>query len=406
MDIFVARQAIFDQHLKIYGYELLYRACLTDRFAAADGGEATLQVITHSFLSIGADKILGGGLAFINCPQSLLTDERIELLPPETTVIEILESVKPEPEVIAACGRIKSRGYQLALDDFIGQPGYEALIDLADIVKVDFRALTVAERGAIRRKYGKNGTRMLAEKVETRLEFQQASEMGYDYFQGYFFARPVIVKRREVQGYRNNYLNTLKEIHKPEMDHRRVAEMIQTEVSLSHRLLRYINSAAFGRSTGIGSIGRAISLLGDDGIRKWIWLAALPQLAANKPDELMIVAAIRARFCELVAPFAGLSGRSSDLFLTGMFSFLDAMLDRPLQDLLDELHLAPDIEEALLGAAPAGNRIAAVLDVVQAYEAADWDALAQHAGRLQAPQDVLPGLYFQSVAWAEQIFRK
>jgi EAL and modified HD-GYP domain-containing signal transduction protein len=245
---------------------------------------------------------------------------------------------------------------------------------------------------------------MLAEKVETRREFQEAMEMGYDYFQGYFFARPVTVKSREIGGYRANYLNILREIHKPELDRGPLGKLIQTEVSLAHRLLRYVNSAAFDHRQRIGSIELAMSLLGDDGIRKWLWLAALPQLAKNKPTELIVSAAIRARFCELIAPLARLSDHQPELFLMGMFSFLDAMLDRPLQELIGELHLAQDVQEALLGTGSPRNRLAMVLDLVQAYETADWDGCAKRADRLALPQELLPDLYLQSVAWAEKIF--
>src|ERR1700676_4974011 len=201
MDVFVARQAIFDRNLKIYGYELLFRSRQASSFDGSDSDMATLQVMANVFLSIGAEKMLGGGHAFINCPQSLLADERLGLLPRETTVIEILESSQPARKVIAACRNLKAQGYQLALDDFTGQPGYEPLIELADIIKVEFPALSVAERKAICKEYGKRGIRMLAEKVETRQEFEQALDMGYDLYQGYFFARPATVRSREVAGY-------------------------------------------------------------------------------------------------------------------------------------------------------------------------------------------------------------
>ncbi len=166
MDVFVARQAIFDRDLKIFGYELLFRSRPSEVFDGSDEASSTLQVITNSFLSIGSERILGGGRAFINFQAALLIDERMELVPQKVTVVEVLETVKPEPEVIAACRRLKSRGYTLALDDFIGQTGYEALIALADIIKVDFRLLTVPQRAAIRAKYGRRGIKMLAEKVE------------------------------------------------------------------------------------------------------------------------------------------------------------------------------------------------------------------------------------------------
>lgn len=404
MDVFVARQAIFDRDLKIFGYELLFRSRSSDVFDGSDEASSTLQVITNSFLSIGSERILGGGKAFINFPQTLLNDERMELLPKQTTVIEILETVKPEPEVIAACRRLKSRGYTLALDDFIGQPGYEALIGLADIIKVNFRALTVAQRAAIRARYGRRGIKMLAEKVETRQEFRQALDMGYDYYQGYFFARPVTLQQKEIGGFRLNYLNLIREIHRPEIDRARVAELIQTEVSLAYRLLRYINSAAFHRKARVGSIRAAIDLLGDDGIRKWTWLAALPTLALNKPSELMISAAVRARFCELLSSGDGLAKREADLFLMGILSLLDAMLDRPLEELLPELHLPADLEEALLKKNSDRNQLSAAFSLVRAYEVADWDTLLQCARQLQVAAERLPDFYLESIVWAQERF--
>ena len=405
MDVFVARQAIFDRKLKIYGYELLFRSRQVSSFDGSDSDMATLQVMANVFLSIGADKMLGGGHAFINCPQSLLADDRLALLPPKTTVIEILESVQPAPEVIAACRSLKAQGYQLALDDFTGQAGYEPLIDLADIIKVEFPALCVAERKAICKKFQKRGIRMLAEKVETREEFEQALDMGYDLYQGYFFARPATVRSREVAGYKNHYLSILREIHKPEVDHKQIAKLILQEVSLAHRLLRYVNSAAFERIGDVGSIAEAVALLGDEGIRNWVWLAALPKLASDKPNELVISAMIRARFCESIAPWTALSGRASDLFLMGLLSFLDAMLDRPLKELLAELHLPRDVERALLGARSAKDRLATVYALVRNYEDAQWDSLVKCADQVQMRQEALPALYAQSVAWAEEMFR-
>jgi c-di-GMP-related signal transduction protein len=405
MDVFVARQAVFDRNLKIYGYELLFRSRQTDSFDGSDGDMATLQVIANVFLSIGADKMLGGGQAFINCPQSLLADERIGILPRETTVIEILESVQPTPEVIASCRKLKAQGYHLALDDFTGQAGYGPLIDLADIIKVEFPALCIAERKAICKEFKKRGIRMLAEKVETREEFDQARGMGYDFYQGYFFARPATVRTQEIAGYKHHYLNILREIHKPEVDRNRVAKLIQREVSLAHRLLRYVNSVAFGRIGDVRSIAEAVALLGDDGIRNWVWLAALPKLASDKPSELVTSAMIRARFCESIAPLAGLSNRASDLFLMGLLSLLDAMLDRPLKELLAELHLPRDMERALLGNRSAKDRLATAFALARAYEDADWDTLAKCVNQLQIKQESLPGLYVRSLAWAEELFR-
>jgi c-di-GMP-related signal transduction protein len=278
------------------------------------------------------------------------------------------------------------------------------LIALADIIKVDFRLLTVPRRAAIRAKYGRRGIKMLAEKVETRQEFHQALDMGYDYYQGYFFARPVTLRQKEIGGFRVNYLNLIREIHCPEINRVRVAELIQTEVSLAYRLLRYINSAAFHRKARVGSIRAAVDLLGDDGIRKWTWLAALPSLALNKPSELMVSAAVRAHFCELLAVGEGLANREADLFLVGILSLLDAMLDRPLEELLPELHLPGDLEGALLQKSGGGNQMSAAYSLVRAYEVAEWDPLLQCARQLRIAPERLPDLYLESIVWAQERF--
>ena len=403
MDVFVARQAIFDRQARVYGYELLFRSCVDCTAAGAVDTMSSLEVITSSFLSIGVEKVLAGKRAFINFPQDLLADERVLALPPEITVVEVLETVKAEPAVIAACRTLRQKGYLLALDDFCGAEGLDELIHLASIIKVDFRATTRAQQRTLVERYAPRGIWMLAEKIETPQEFQYASKMGYHYFQGYFFARPVVLSRREIPGSKLNYLKILHEIHQPELEYTAIEALIQREVSLASKLLRYMNSALFGWKNPVRSIRQALVVLGEREIRNWVSLAALPNLMVNKPDELMRTALVRARFCELLAPWAGLAYRKSDLFLMGLFSLLDAMLDRPLQETLAELSLDSEITGALMGTAPPGQPLAEVYALVREYEAGQWEALAATADRVRAPRDIVPELYLNAVAWSEQI---
>jgi len=247
---------------------------------------------------------------------------------------------------------------------------------MADIIKVDFLATPEAERRRLVRRYGARGTKLLAEKVETPEEFQQAYQMGYSYFQGYFFARPVIITGRAIPAFKVHYLQILRETNLPELDYQRLENLIKQEISLSYKLLRYINSAAFGWRGQIQSIKQALVLLGESESRKFVSLVALPFLAQDKPEELVVSAVIRARFCESIAPRVGLSSRTADLFFLGMFSLLDAIMDRPIEEVLAEISLAPDVREALLEKSCGHNPLGWILRLVRSYEAAEWEALA------------------------------
>ncbi len=406
MEVFVARQAIFDRRLKVYGYELLFRPCKDAQACATADTAASLQVITNSFFSIGMDRLLAGTRAFINFPQELLADQRVFSLPPDKIVIEILETVRPEPAVVDACRVLRDKGYVLALDDFSHLSGWDRIANLVSIIKVDFRATSEDQQKALLERYAGRGICMLAEKVETHEEFERARQMGYHYFQGYFFARPVIVSRREIAGSKIGYLRILQEIHRPELELSALESLIQREVSLASKLLRYINSSIFGWVNPVHSIRQALALLGEQEIRNWVSLTALPTLASDKPDELIRTALLRARFCELLAAWAGIGHRKSELFLVGLFSLLDTMLSRPLTEILGEMRLGGEIAEALLEKAPAGQPLAAVYGLVRHYESAGWNALAEIASRLRVPTEIIVDLYLEAVAWCDEVFEE
>lgn len=404
-EVFVARQPIFDRRQKVYGYELLFRPHVDSTAAGTASSAASLRVITNSLLSIGVETLLAGTRAFINFPEQLLTDELALSLPPSLAVIEILETVKAGPAVMAACRNLRARGYLLALDDFPQQADYADLAGLVDIIKVDFRATSAAEQESIVHHYLPRGVQMLAEKVETQEEFERARKLGYHYFQGYFFARPVVVSRREIPGFKLTYFRILREIHQPELEFRELESVIQSDVSLASKLLRYVNSAVFGWITPVQSIRQALALLGEQEIRTWASLAALHTLAVDKPDELMRMALLRARFCELVAPWEGLEHRKATLFLMGLFSLLDAMLDRPLAEILAEMRLTGEFADTLLGTAHPGQPMALIYRLVREYESGNWEGFTAAANQLHVPIEIIPELYLNAVAWSNQISR-
>ena len=400
MDVFVARQPIYERGLKVYAYELLFRQRAAANAQVFDGNAATSSVITNGVFLIGTRSLLGGRPAFINFTEDLLLTDIPSILPPKELVIEVLETVSVTLETINACRKLKAQGYLLALDDFTGRDGNGALADLADIIKVDFLQTTKAEQEAIAKTYSRRKF-LLAEKVETDQDFEQARRMGYVYFQGYFLARPQIIEGRQIPALKVNYLRLLDQIRQPEIDYYKIAALIGSDVSLSYNFLRYMGSAAFPFSRAIVSVQQGLVLLGDAGVRKWVAVIVLANLAMHKPRELMITALIRGRLCELIAPSAGMESRKSELFLMGLFSLLDAILEQPMKTLLEEIPLAADVRSALLDE-PSDSPVARLHNLLEAYERGQWDATTRLSAQLGIDETALPALYVDAVAWAEE----
>jgi EAL and modified HD-GYP domain-containing signal transduction protein len=241
------------------------------------------------------------------------------MLPSEKVVIEVLETAEPDGEIVKACQKLRSLGYTIALDDFVWHPRFEPLVELAHIIKVDMRLTSRAEQERLVSTYQPRGITMLAEKVETREEFEWATNLGYDYFQGYFFARPTIISGKELQPAVVTCLRLLRQLQTPELDFRSLEELIHQDVALTYKLFLYVNSVLFARQGNIQSIRRALAHLGENGIRRWATVATLPRLTRDKPEELVACALVRARFSENLTRHAGDPSHAS-AYLTGLFS--------------------------------------------------------------------------------------
>jgi EAL and modified HD-GYP domain-containing signal transduction protein len=401
IQVFVARQPIFDRRQAVYAYELLFRSGLDNYFDYADANEASSRVITNSFIGIGLEELTGGKRGFINFTSDLLVKEYATLFPKELLVVELLENIEPDVDIIAACQKLKRMGYILALDDFVYDKRFEPLIELADIIKVDFTLTEEKERRTLVERFAGSGVKLLAEKVETKDEFNQAADMGYSYFQGYFFSKPVIVSSRDIPASKLTHLRILREIDHTELDWKRIETIIKQEMSLSYKLLKYINSAQFGLRRRVESIRQALALLGERNLRKWIALVALTGVGTDKPMELVVSSIIRARFCESISSKAGLADHAEDLFLLGLFSMIDVLTDRPMDLILNEFPISDEVKEALLGES---NRLRHVYESVCAYEQGSWEAFSTLASKLKIDESEFPPLYEKSVEWANQIF--
>lgn len=386
---YLARQPILDRQERVFGYELLFRGGPETLWSAVNSDRASLSTMDYS-LVFGTGTLTGGKRAFINCTRELLVDGLVTLLPPDSTVLEILEDVEPEPEVIKACHRLRSLGYILAMDDFDAEDMDSAFLDLATYIKVDLRATSRNDQATIAQRLSRRGLILIAEKVETRDEFEFASGVGYQFFQGYFFCKPTIVSTHEIPSVQRNQLRLLQAASDPTLDLHALEQIIRPDVSLCYRLLRYLNSAAFGLYP-VRSIHHALTLLGEREIRKWIALVSAAMLAKSKTPELARMAIVRAKFCETYAA----SDQRENYFLAGLFSLLDAMLERPMEQLVGDLPIPDECRAALLGNR---NRLFELLQLCELCEKGEFDETTQDSDGAS-----LWDTFHSAVTWSDAV---
>jgi EAL and modified HD-GYP domain-containing signal transduction protein len=329
-------------------------------------------VIAESTMLMDLDSLSGGKKLFVNCSRDVIVERQVELLPAERTVVELLESVPADPEVLAGCRALAREGFEIALDDFVWSEATEPLLDVADIVKVDVLAtpldLAVDMAGRLRER----GIRVLAEKVETHETFEALRGAGYCLFQGYFFSKPALVSAAAVPAYKLQLLALFREISRPELDLDGLERVIRQDVGLTYRLLRYINSVYFGFRNQVGSVRRALILLGQREIKRWTAMIVLTGVGEDRPTELVRQSVVRARFCELLGPAFRLDEHGDDLFLLGLLSSVDALVGRPMEEILESLPLDDAIRDALLRGSGA---LGPLYRFSRAWERGEWDAV-------------------------------
>jgi len=398
MEIYVARQPIFNKNKRLYGYELLFRDGLSNAFPDIDGDTATSKLLSNSFFSIGMNQLTSGKTAFINFPQSLLLKKIPMMFPSEKMIVEVLEDVDPTEQVISACNDIAKAGYSLALDDFVFKNKMQPLIELADIIKIDFMLTPIDEIQKIVNRFEGKNIKLLAEKIETYEEFENALSMGFLYFQGYFFSKPEIISGKEIAASKITLLQIVGEANKKDCSFEKLEKLINRDVSISYKLLRYINSAFFKRVCEISSIKHAIVLLGEMEVKRFISMVATAELASDKPDELVRASIIRARMCELLGLHSHNGADISELFLMGLFSLIDAMLDNNMEDIMQSLPLSKNIKQALL---EEKGDLADYLKLVSSYESANWETFSSIISNINVDEKKLPEFYQEAVSWAD-----
>lgn len=403
MDVYVARQPVFDREMQIHAYELLYRSSELGQVNFPDALLASCEVLVNSFFSIGWENLLGSHKGLLNVPEKLLTDERLLVLPPSQVSIEILEDTQPTPEVLEGVQRLKTQGFTLLLDDYVGQPHLEPFLGLVDCVKVDWPQCPTLQRRILPAKLHAKGRQVLAEKIETYEEYQEARTLGYDFFQGYFLERPRVVKGQRLPSNAVRRMRMLSELARPDFSLHRIAELVRSDLDLSYKLIRWVNSAAFDRSAECGSVLEALIYLGEAGVRRFFALFLVPQLATKGKEELARVALTRGRFSEELVRAAGKDEAAPQAFLCGLFSMLDAMLDRPMPELVSELRLPDSLSSALLAKpGESSGEIRWAMDTAAAYQHGDWGTTEDAVRKANVDRTRLPELYLEAVAWASQ----
>lgn len=361
-EAFLGRQPIFDRKLEVYGYELLFRHSSVPDAQVVDADRATSAVIFNTFTVFGLEELVGHRLAFINMTRSFVVNHGSLPLPADRVVLEILENTPPEPAILKGLELMRASGYRIALDDFVYDPSLHPLLERADLVKVEIPRLSLSALAEQVRLLRSFDVMLLAEKVETPEVFEACKRLGFDYFQGYFLSRPSTMTNNDIPTSRLRILELIAALQRPDVELDELEELISRDLALSYKLLRYLNSSYFPLRRRIDSIRQAVVYLGTQELQTWTALMALASIP-DKPQELAVGAMVRARFCESAGRILGVEFPAR-CFMVGLLSGLDALLDAPLEQILERLPVKSSVSAALLrGEGPEGQVLRAVQDL-------------------------------------------
>ena len=399
MEVYVGRQPIFDRHSNVFGYELLYRRSMNNFYEGVDGNQATRDLIYNAFFAMQIDDLTEGKVGFINFTDAMVRDLVPEILPKEKLVIEILENSIVDQDLIQACKSLKEKGYILALDDFVLSPSFEPLLELVDIIKIEFPNVSLeTQRNLI--KEHKNKIRFLAERLETREEYNVALQMGYDYFQGFFFSKPVIYKQNDIGVLNTSILNIIHQLRTLDPDYNRIAQAVELDVGLSYKVIRLSNTISFGARYSIRSVRQALVRIGILELRRWFNVLLLKDLQQVENHELIKQSLVRAHLMENLAQYCEAKEQSLDYLLTGMFSSIDVLLSKPMEEVLMGMPLVDTVKAALLGEE---NDLKHVLDFVKRYEAMDINPETFDFPLEKIDLESFNGFYIEALRWIKQM---
>lgn len=401
MDVFVARQPIFNREQRVFAYELLYRDSEENYFSGKVASDvATSILLTNSYLNVGLNQLVGDHWAFMNFEKELVMKDIPQILDRSNVVIELLEDVVPDKAFMDKIKALKDMGYTIAIDDFVEDYAYGQLVDLCDIIKVEFLGQSKASIERICRIWKPKGKKLLAEKVETREEFEWAKSIGFDYFQGYFFSKPSMIRTRTVNDDSSNYIRLMGALNKAEPDYKEIAGIVELNVGLAYKLLKLVNTKFANKNT-IKSINHAISMLGVKALRKWVSLALVQNMSSPETTELIVTSMVRSHLLESIAANSSFKAYKDELTLMGILSILDVMFKRPMEELMLDLPVSDAIKDTLTGKDALYQPI---YSICLAYEKGDFSVLDALSEKIGYNINALPQHYLDAVKWADETY--
>jgi EAL and modified HD-GYP domain-containing signal transduction protein len=399
VDVHIGRQAILDRQRNIVGYELLFRSGSGQTSSDRSDFSATATVLSGALLDLGLDRLADGCRVLVNVPGDHLGHPALSLLPPDRIVLEILETTVVTPEVHEACQSLRKRGFLLVLDDYIGQPELEPLIDYVVCVKLDFRGTDLDTLRMLANRLRGRGKKLLAEKLETAADYENALQAGCDYFQGYYFERPVIVAGRRVSVRQLNLIQILSALStREDLSLTEAEKIVSQDVGLTVKLLRFANTAIHGGA--VDSLGQCFMRLGVLEIRRFVAILLLPQLSSTSNPTMIEKAVIRGRMCENLAQATGRGNLGPTAFLTGMLSMLDAIMGVPLTQILKELHVSEDMYQALVATDRTRSPLAIMLKLTRLYEDGRVSECSTYAAQNRMRLKQVSECYLEAIRWA------
>lgn len=399
-EAFIGRQPILDKDQTIMGYELLFRHSAEAQNAVIeDNLRACSRVLVNTLNDIGAQWLLGDKYAFINVNEEMLLGEMIELLPPKRAVLELLRSVPASEPILQRCKDLRARGYKISLDNPMFATAAEPLLELADYIKIDLLALDQAELQAAYTKYQPLPAKLVAEKVETIEQFDLCQQMGFQYFQGFYFAKPETLSAKVINPSYASVLNILNMVSH-DADNKEIESGFRRDAALSFKLLRYINSVGFGLSCEIQSIGHALSILGRKQLYRWLTLLMVTAGENATSPALMKTSVTRGRLTELLGSSYFDKHERDNLFVVGVFSMLDAILEMPMYKVLEKVQLPDSVTDALLGREGVYGPF---LQLAEACEDADRERIISLANSLQFDPNRVNDCHITALAWVEEL---
>ena len=401
MDVYVVLQPIFALNTQVYAYEMLYRKDHLVKLSSKEE-EVSPQHLVEIIFTYGINKLAGEKQAFIKFTKNLIELEVASLLKPEDIVIDVFEPIEATVDTLRKFKVLHDNGYKIAFGDFIFQDEYASFFQFANFIKINYENMSQQIALGIR-KYADSPIRIMSEKIDTPESFESAKSLGCQYFQGEFFSKSQEIPLKDIPAVKFNLLDLLSLVNESNLDFEKISEIISRDVSLSYKLLRLVNSVAFGFRNKVDSIKLAIVALGGTELKKWVSVFTIDKLSQDKPDELVRSSLVRAKFSEQLSLKTSLKPRSSDLFLSGLFSMLDVIMGRPLPELLSDIPLSEDIKETLILNT---GVLSDIFNLVIAYEKCNWDRIDELTAKINISENYVIESYLNATSWCNEILKE